>query len=79
MKLIEASIADYVNRERVWLPQNRRGRWVVIEPGAGYYMTSSPKDVRRIADRATPRRARRFSSLSQSTAFWIRSRTASAL
>lgn len=70
MKLCpEASLKRFVNRERGWLPQDRRGRWVVIEAGAGRHMPSSPRDVRRIADLATPRRARRFSSLSRAKAF----------
>ena len=66
---VEAAVADCIHRDRAWLPHDRRGRWVVIEPGAGHYMTSSPSDVRRIADFATPRRARRFSSLSRARAF----------
>jgi hypothetical protein len=66
---VEAAVADSVQRDRAWLPHDRRGRWVVVEPGAGHYMTSSPRDVRRVAELATPRRARRFSSLSRARAF----------
>jgi hypothetical protein len=66
---IDAAVADWVDRDRAWLPRDRRGRWVVIEPGAGHHMSHSPRDVRRIADAATPRRARRFSSLSRARAF----------
>lgn len=66
---LDTLVADYTRRERAWLPHDHRGRWVVIEPGAGHHMTGSPKEVRRIADLATPRRARRFSSLSRARAF----------
>jgi hypothetical protein len=66
---MEDAIADYAARERAWLPHDQRGRWVVIEPGAGRHLSKSPKAVRQIADRASKRRARRFSSLSRARAF----------
>jgi hypothetical protein len=62
-------VAGHVQRERAWLPHDRRGRWVVLEPGSGHHMTGGPREVRQIADLATPRRARRFSSLSRARAF----------
>ncbi len=61
--------AAYSARETAWLPHDRRGRWVVIEPGAGRYLTGSPRDVRRYVDAASQRRGRRFSSLSRARAF----------
>ena len=66
---MDATITAQVDRDRAWLPHDRRGRWVVIEPGAGRHLTSSPKHVRRIVDAATPRRGRRFSSLARARAF----------
>jgi hypothetical protein len=66
---MEDAIGDYATRERAWLPHDQRGRWVVIEPGAGRHLSKSPKAVRQIADRASKRRARRFSSLSRARAF----------
>jgi hypothetical protein len=62
-------LAVHIERERAWLPHDRRGRWVVLESGVGRYLTGSPRHVRKIADSATTRRARRFSSLSQARAF----------
>jgi hypothetical protein len=59
----------FANRERAWLPHDRRGRWVVIEPGAGRHLPNLPRHERRLIDRMTPRRGRRFSSLSQARAF----------
>lgn len=69
MKLMDAATAAYVDDQAAWLPHDRRGRWGVIEPGAGRYLKGIPARIRQIADRATPRRARRFSSLSQARAF----------
>lgn len=66
---LQRSIAAHVARDRAWMPQDRRGRWVVIEPGAGRYLTGCSAEVRAIADAATPRRARRFRSLSRARAF----------
>ncbi len=68
-KWFDAMAADHAAYERSWLPHDHRGRWVVLEPGAGRYLTDSPRNVRRYADRMTPRRARRFSSLSRARAF----------
>jgi len=69
MRMIDEAAAAYVERECEWLPRDRRGRWGVIEPGAGRYLKGSPARVRQVADRASRRRARRFSSLSRARAF----------
>lgn len=68
-KMLDASITQFVDRERAWHPRDRRGRWGVIEPGAGRHLRGSPPHVRQIADDASRRRARRFSSLSRARAF----------
>jgi len=67
--VLDAKIAEYAALERAWLPHDRRGRWVVLESGAGRYLTDSPRSIRLYVDGLTPRRARRFSSLSQARAF----------
>lgn len=64
-----AAIASALERDRAWLPHDHRGRWGVIESGAGRYLTDSSAAVRQIADAATSRRARRFSSLSRARRF----------
>jgi hypothetical protein len=66
---LDAAIAEYVANERAWLPHDHRGRWVVLEPGAGRYLSDSPRALRRYIDAITPRRARRFSSLSRARTF----------
>jgi hypothetical protein len=68
-KQMDEAVSAQVDRDLAWLPHDHRGRWVVIEPGAGRHLTNSPRDVRRFVDRVTPRRARRFSSLSRARAF----------
>lgn len=68
-QLLDEALAAHVVRERAWLPHDRRGRWVVMEPGAGRYLTNSPEHVRRYVDALSPKRARRFSSLSRARAF----------
>jgi hypothetical protein len=66
---LDVMATAYAERERGWLPHDRRGRWVVIEPGAGRHLRGIPREMRRYVDRVTPRRGRRFSSLSQARAF----------
>lgn len=67
-RLTEA-VAAHAARERAWLPRDHHGRWVVMEPGAGRYLKDSPRAMRRYVDAITPRRGRRFSSLSRARAF----------
>lgn len=71
MSLVCARLAvdSYIREEREWLLHNRRGRWMVTEPGAGRFMIAQSRDIRRAVDDATPRRVRRFSSLSNARSF----------
>ena len=59
----------FAKRESAWIPHDRRGRWVVLEPGAGRHLKDSPRAMRRHVNDLTPRRGRRFSSLSRARAF----------
>lgn len=67
--MIDDLAADFARRELAWLPSDRRGRWVVLESGAGRLLRDSPAAIRRRVDRMTPRRVRRFSSLSRARSF----------
>lgn len=67
--MLDAAVAAHVERERAWLPHDHSGRWVVLEPGAARYLPDSSRAMRRYIDAITPRRARRFSSLSRARAF----------
>lgn len=67
--MFDRAIARHAASERAWLSSDHRGRWVVMEPGAGHYLKDCSKLVRQYADAATPRRGRRFSSLSRARAF----------
>jgi len=64
----EKSLRDHVARERAWWSGDRRGRWVVLEPGPGRRL-DAPPHVRDYVDAFTERRGRRFSSLSRARAF----------
>lgn len=68
-KQLDEIVDAFAERERIWLQHNPRGRWAVLEAGAGRYLTGSPRHIRQVADDATPRRVRRFSSLSRARAF----------
>ena len=67
--LLSKHLDRHVKREQAWRVHDRRGRWVVIEPGAGRYLTGASADVRALADVMSHRRGRRFSSLSRARAF----------
>ena len=41
-KLLNAACSAYVEDERAWNPHDRRGRWIVIEPGVGRYLGAAP-------------------------------------
>jgi hypothetical protein len=66
---MDADAAAAVERDRAWLPHDRHGRYLVLEAGSGRYLRGEPKIIRQIADAASDRRARRFSSLSRARAF----------
>lgn len=68
-KLVDDAIDQVVEREMQWLPQDRRGRWLVLEAGAGRHLHGESSHIRQIADAVSERRGRRFSSLSRARAF----------
>src|SRR4029079_1829848 len=68
-KMLDKSLRDYQERERAWWKNDRRGRWVVLEPGPGRLLDDSPKHMRDYIDAITPQRGRRFRSLSKDRAF----------
>lgn len=72
MELEEAfdnSLRAHVAREQKWWKQDRRGRWVVLEPGPGRLLKGSPQHIRDHVDAITSQRGRRFSSLSRARKF----------
>lgn len=66
---IQDALAAHIAHEASWLPHDHRGRWVVIEPGAGRFLRTLPRALRSEVDELTPRRARRFSSRARARAF----------
>ena len=68
-KLLDKSLRDYQAHEAAWWKNDRRGRWVVLEPGPGRLLNDSPKHVREYVDAIVPQRGRRFRSLSRARAF----------
>jgi hypothetical protein len=66
---MDASIDKRVAADMEWLHHDQHGRWVVLEPGVGRLLKSSPTSVRAYVDAVTDRRARRFSSLSRARKF----------
>lgn len=60
--------ATAVERDRLWVSHARHGRWMVVEHGAGRRL-DAPRVIKAIVDMHTPRRVRRFSSLSRARAF----------
>jgi len=68
-KMLDASMRRYADREQAWWKQDRRGRWVVLEPGPGRHLRDAPRHIRDYVDAVTDQRGRRFSSLSRARAF----------
>lgn len=68
-ELLDKSLAAYTAREQRWWKQDRRGRWVVLEPDPGRLLKDSPRHIRDYVDAITEQRGRRFSSLSRARAF----------
>lgn len=68
-ELLDKSFRAYSDREAKWWKNDRRGRWVVLEPGPGRLLKDSPQHVREYIDLVTEQRGRRFSSLSRARAF----------
>ena len=65
----DKALRVHVEYERGWWKQDRRGRWVVLEPGPGQLLKGSPRHIRDYVDAITEQRGRRFSSLSRARAF----------
>ena len=65
----DKALHAHTKYERGWWKQDRRGRWVVLEPGPGRLLKSSPRHVRDYVDALMEQRGRRFSSLSRARAF----------
>jgi hypothetical protein len=68
-ELLDEALRAHTEYERQWWKNDRRGRWVVIEPGPGRLLKGSPERVREYVDAITEQRGRRFSSLSRARAF----------
>lgn len=68
-KLFDKGLRAHIEHERAWWNNDRRGRWVVLEPGPGRLLTEAPRHVRDYVDAITPQRGRRFRSLSRARAF----------
>lgn len=68
-ELLDKSLRTYTEHEQAWWKQDRRGRWVVLEPGPGRLLRESPRHIRDYVDAITEQRGRRFSSLSRARAF----------
>jgi hypothetical protein len=68
-ELLDEGLRVHVARERQWWRHDRRGRWIVVEPGPGRLLVGASRHVRALADAITERRGRRFSSLSRARAF----------
>jgi hypothetical protein len=68
-QMFDKALRDHVEYERAWWKNERRGRWVVLEPGPGRLLKGSSKRVREYVDAVVPQRGRRFRSLSRARAF----------
>jgi len=65
----DKALHAHIEYERGWWKQDRRGRWVVLEPGPGRLLKDSPRHIRDYVDALMEQRGRRFSSLSRARAF----------
>ena len=69
MPLLKLALDMYTERENAWRARDQRGRWVVLEPGPGRYLTGERRALRDHVDAMTSQRGRRFRSLSRARAF----------
>jgi len=65
----DKALRTHTEYELGWWKQDRRGRWVVLEPGPGQQLKGSPRHIRDYVNAITGLRGRRFSSLSRARAF----------
>lgn len=68
-ELLDEGLRVHVAYEGQWWRSDRRGRWVVLEPGPGRLLEGASRHLREYADAVSERRGRRFSSLSRARAF----------
>lgn len=68
-EMLDKSLRAHIEHEHAWWKQDRRGRWVVLEPGPGRLLKGSPQHIRDYVDFIMEQRGRRFSSLSRARAF----------
>lgn len=68
-EMLDKAMRTHAEHERRWWTQDRRGRWVVLEPGPGRLLKDSQQHIRDYVDAITEQRGRRFSSLSRARAF----------
>ena len=68
-EMLDKALRTHTEYERGWWKQDRRGRWVVLEPGPGRLLKGSPRHIRDYVDAIMEQRGRRFSSLSRARAF----------
>ena len=67
--MFDKALRTHTEYERQWWKNDRRGRWIVLEPGPGRLLKSSPRRIRDYVDALMEQRGRRFSSLSRARAF----------
>lgn len=65
---LDKAMHAHAEYECQWWKNDRRGRWVVLEPGPGRLLKDSPRHMRDYVDALTEQRGRRFSSLSRARA-----------
>src|SRR5574341_183398 len=68
-ELFDKALRAHVDYEQKWWKNDRRGRWVVLEPRPGRLFKDSPQHVREYVDVIIEQRGRRFSSLSRARVF----------
>ena len=68
-ELLDRALRAHSDREARWWKNDRRGRWVVLEPGPGRLLRDAEPHVREYLDLIAERRGRRFSSLSRARSF----------
>jgi len=68
-ELMINSFEKFAAKEAAWSRSDSHGRWVVLERGPGHLLRDSPRWMRDYVDAITPRRGRRFASLSRARAF----------
>ena len=68
-EMLDKALRAHTESDRQWWKNDRRGRWVVLEPCPGRLLKGSPRHIRDYVDAIMEQRGRRFSSLSRARAF----------